>query len=121
MEALREFLLQATEFAVLVINIMALLAIIYGTVEAFIGAARTTVLGDSAEPAFHPVWLRYARWLVAGLTFQLAADILETAMEPSWDEVGMLAAIAAIRTLLNFFLGRDLVEVSREGIETKKV
>jgi len=50
------------------------------------------------------------RWLVAGLTFQLAADILLTAITTSWEEVGRLAAIAAIRTLLNYFLERDLSE-----------
>ena len=33
-------------------------------------------------------WLRLGRWLVAGLTFQLAADILETAITTNWDEVG---------------------------------
>jgi uncharacterized membrane protein len=49
------------------------------------------------------------------LTFQLAADIIETSLAPSWEDIGKLAAIAAIRTFLNFFLGRDLVEVSREG------
>jgi hypothetical protein len=37
---------------------------------------------------------------VAGLTFQLAADVLETAIATSWDEVARLAAIAAIRTFL---------------------
>jgi len=57
------------------------------------------------------VWLRLGRWLVAGLTFQLAADVLETAITTSWDEVARLAAIAAIRTFLNYFLERDLGEI----------
>ena len=56
------------------------------------------------------VWLRLGRWLVARLTFQLAADVLETAITTSWDEVARLAAIAAIRTFLNYF-ERDLGEV----------
>jgi uncharacterized membrane protein len=58
-------------------------------------------------------WLRLGRWLVAGLTFQLAADILETAITTSWDEVARLGAIAAIRTFLNFFLERDIREAAR--------
>jgi uncharacterized membrane protein len=57
------------------------------------------------------VWLRYARWLVAGLTFQLAADIIETSITTSWDAVARVAAIAVIRTFLNFFLEGDLTEV----------
>jgi uncharacterized membrane protein len=51
-----------------------------------------------------------------GLTFQLAADILETAITTSWDEVARLGAIAAIRTFLNFFLERDLGAIrERQG------
>lgn len=62
------------------------------------------------------VWLRYARWLVAGLTFQLAADILETSIAPSWDDIGRLAVIAVVRTALNYFLEHDLAEVrERQG------
>jgi uncharacterized membrane protein len=57
------------------------------------------------------VWLRLGRWLVAGLTFQLAADVLATAVTTSWEEVGRLAAIAAIRTFLNFFLERDISDI----------
>ena len=53
------------------------------------------------------------RWLVAGLTFQLAADILETAITTSWDEVARLGAIAAIRTFLNDFLERDIGQIRR--------
>ena len=64
---------------------------------------------------FEPdAWLRLGRWLVAGLTFQLAADILETAITTSWDEVVRLGAIAAIRTFLNYFLERDLGEIRQK-------
>jgi uncharacterized membrane protein len=54
------------------------------------------------------IWLRFGMWLLLGLEFELAADILRTAISPSWTDIGQLAAIAAIRTFLNFFLERDL-------------
>jgi uncharacterized membrane protein len=54
---------------------------------------------------------RYARWLVAGLSFQLAADILATSIAPSWDELVRLATVAVIRTFLNYFLEKDLSEI----------
>jgi uncharacterized membrane protein len=57
------------------------------------------------------VWLRYARWLVAGLTFQLAADIIETSITTGWESVARLAAIALIRTMLNYFLEMDLEDM----------
>ena len=56
------------------------------------------------------VWMNYGRWLIAGLTFQLAADILETSIRTSWEAIGQLAAIAVIRTFLNYFLEKDIIE-----------
>ncbi len=55
---------------------------------------------------------------MGGLTFQLAADILETSIAPTWDEIGRVGAIAVIRTFLNFFLERDLAEVERHEAES---
>ena len=56
---------------------------------------------------------------MAGLTFQLAADIIESAFSPGWDEIGRLAAISVIRTFLNYFLERDLAELERREIESE--
>jgi len=38
----------------------------------------------------------------------LAADILATAIAPTWYDIGKLAAIATLRTALNYFLEREL-------------
>ena len=55
-----------------------------------------------------------ARYLALALEFQLAADVLETAILPEWSKIGQLAAIAAIRTALNYFLSKELSEEKRE-------
>jgi uncharacterized membrane protein len=34
--------------------------------------------------------------------------VVQTTIAPSWDEVGRVAAIAAIRTFLTYFLDRDM-------------
>jgi len=62
-------------------------------------------LSDGSREA---VRLRLARWLALALEFELAADILRTAVSPNWDEIGKLAAIATLRTLLNYFLQREI-------------
>lgn len=54
------------------------------------------------------VRLRLGRWLAIALEFLLAADILKTAVAPSWDDIGKLAAIATLRTLLNYFLEKEI-------------
>ena len=101
-----------THNVALVIEAMALVIIAFGSIEAFIASARTVAMHITLEgETRRAIWLRYARWLIAGLTFQLAADVIDTAIAPTWDEIGRLGAIAAIRTFLNFFLERDLEEV----------
>ncbi|MCP4182793.1 MAG: DUF1622 domain-containing protein [Hyphomicrobiales bacterium] len=62
-----------------------------------------------------PDWLqitrsKLAKCLVLALELQLAADVLATAMAPSWEQIGKLAAIAAIRTFLNYFLTAEMRE-----------
>jgi uncharacterized membrane protein len=55
------------------------------------------------------------RWLALGLEFELAADILRTAVAPTWNEIGQLAAIAVLRTLLNFFLQKEIESAARRA------
>jgi uncharacterized membrane protein len=65
--------------------------------------------------------LALGRSLTVALEILLAADILKTAVAPSWNDIGQLAAIAAIRTALNFFLERELEKSKSEhenNIET---
>ena len=61
--------------------------------------------------------LTLARFLAIALEFQLGADILSTAVAPSWDAIGKLAAIAIIRTALNYFLSREMQE-EQKGVAT---
>jgi uncharacterized membrane protein len=110
---MEDWLQVATRHAVMLIDAMALVLVAIGTLEAFVNGLRAMLTRPATSHEARAVWLRYVRWLVGGLTFQLAADILETAIAPTWQDLGQLAAIAAIRTFLNYFLERDLDEVLR--------
>ncbi len=84
-----------------------------GAVVVAVGAARGLVelarcLSGPGERSFGGVRLTLARYLSLALEFQLAADILSTSIAPSWDQIGKLAAIAVIRTALNYFLAREM-------------
>lgn len=68
----------------------------------------------SAHRSFVAIRLGLGRFLALGLEFQLAADILLTAVAPSFAQIGQLAAVAAIRTALNFFLTREIDRERRE-------
>lgn len=58
--------------------------------------------------SFTPIRLAFARYLTLALELQLAADILSTSVAPTWDRIGKLAAIAVIRTALNYFLSKEM-------------
>ena len=115
---MRELLISVTEFAVVIIDGIALLVVIVGTVAAFVAVVRA-LFSPLAGRDRRALWLNYARWLVAGLTFQLAADIIESAITESWDAVGRLAAVAVIRTFLDYFLERDMTEVRGRAATTQ--
>ncbi|XLM20652.1 DUF1622 domain-containing protein, partial [Chromobacterium piscinae] len=59
---------------------------------------------------YNQLRLAFARFLALALELQLAADILSTAVAPSWDQIGKLGAIAVLRTALNYFLAREMRE-----------
>ena len=110
---MREWLAVLTENAVVVIDTIALIVILVGTIEAVIrGIGVVLKPGHDDQRA---VWLRYARWLIGGLTFQLAADIIETSIRTDWQSIAMLGAIALIRTFLNYFLERDVQEARNDS------
>lgn len=92
-----------------------------------IGFGILAALWGFVRTAFGPVPHRYnviritfAKHLALALEFQLAADILSTAIAPSWDQIGKLGAIAVIRTALNYFLSRE-IQAEQRQIERGRV
>lgn len=107
---MREWLVLLTEPAITVIDMLALVIVVFSTLEAFVRACQL-MFTDATGHERRQVWLRYARWLVAALTFQLAADILETSTSSSWESLIRIASIAVIRTFLNYFLEKDVADI----------
>jgi uncharacterized membrane protein len=105
---MEDLLREIARYVALVIEAIAILVIAIGAVEALIATLRVMLGGHALNIEKRAVWLDFARWLVPGLTFQLAADIVQTTIAPTWDEVGRVAAIATIRTFLTYFLDRDM-------------
>ncbi len=101
-----EYLARGIEFAAaLIIGIAA--------VEATIKAPSLFVRRGEPPQAKTEVRLTLGRWLAVGLEFELAADILRTAVTPSWNDIEQLVAIAALRTALNYILEREIRQESR--------
>lgn len=117
---MKEWLIYLSGQTIILIDFVALLVIALGTVEVLINVARTAFTSTTGHEQ-REVWIRYARWLVAGLTLQLGADIIETAITTSWDAIGRIVAIALIRTFLNYFLELDISEIRHRQSESKDI
>lgn len=117
---MEEWLVAITKGAVRCVELMALVILFLGTVQAFINGLRAMLRPSATNHQRREVWLQYSRWLIYGLTFQLAADIIETSVAPSWNEIGQLGVIAVIRTFLNFFLERDIAETRERDIKAQE-
>lgn len=104
---MHDLILGITEWVAIAVEAAAVLVVALAVIQAVLGFLRAffTYAEDKANDG---VRLRLARWLMLALEFALAADILRTAIAPGWDEIGKLAAIAALRTVLNFFLQREM-------------
>ncbi len=94
---------RGVEFAAAVIIALA-------AVEALIKAGVIFFRRSIPGAAKNEVRLTLGRWLAVALEFELAADILNTAVTPTWSDIEKLAAIAGLRTALNYFLEREIRE-----------
>ncbi len=107
-------IISAVEWLRLGVETTGAVIIAIGVVVAITGVIRVFIGGTSSD--FFSVRLTLARYLALALEFQLGADILSTAIAPTWDQIGKLGAIAVIRTALNYFLTREMkIEESRRA------
>jgi uncharacterized membrane protein len=95
------------------VEAIAVIIIAYGALEAFAKSLWHVGHGRSIRGWRKQLLVDFGVWLLLGLQFALAADIVRSVIAPTWNDIGQLAAIAAIRTFLNHFLERDLDDMGR--------
>jgi uncharacterized membrane protein len=103
-----------TNYAALILETLAVAIVFGGGVDAF--ARLISVTRHSTHGARKEVWRRFGMWLLLGLEFQLAADIIRSVVSQDWRDIGELAAIAVIRTFLNYFLEKDLEHAAEPAV-----
>ena len=108
--------LLATNIA-LAVEMVAVVIVAFGAVQALVVALGPLFGKPGGIGWRRRVWVNFGAWLLLGLQFALAADIVRSVISPSWTEIGHLAAIAAIRAFLSYFLEKDLIEQRREADE----
>jgi uncharacterized membrane protein len=101
----------------LLIEGAAVLIVTVGSIDAFGRLMWVVVTPGVTHGERKAIWRRYGMWLLLGLEFELAADIIGSVLSPTWQEVGKLGAIAVIRTFLNYFLEKDLESADAAAAE----
>jgi uncharacterized membrane protein len=104
--------------ASLIVEAAAVLVVFYGALEALTRLLWIVVTPSTTHGERKALWRRFGVWLLIGLEFELAADIIDSVVSPSWMDIGKLGAIAVIRTFLNYFLEKDLEHAEKAGEET---
>ena len=113
---LESFAESITKYLASAVEILAAIVIGIGVVQFLFRYARYLVAKQKREST-SAIRVRFGSTLTLALELLLGADILATAIAPTWDDIGKLAAIAVLRTALNYFLEREL---KNSGIEKNK-
>jgi uncharacterized membrane protein len=122
-ETIRTYLDSWGELTEVILKAISLLCIVAGAILSFTRAIKKRRASAGDHPLHTYFRMIFGGWLVVALEFQLAADIVGTIVSPTTAHLIELGAIAVIRTLLNYFLGRELNEendVLNERVEIKE-
>ncbi len=108
MEQIETFLGNLGNYVSLLLDFISVLCIIAGLVSALYLSVKKTVKHHT--PLHRRVKLQFGGWLALALEFQLASDIVKTTVAPTYSNLIQLAALAIIRTFLNYYLNKELME-----------
>ena len=108
------------ELVALFIQAGAVLVVTFGAVQAISLVAAAIWQREADSPRGREIWLQFATWILLALEFALAADLVRTAVAPTWDDISKLAVIATIRTMLNYFLAKDIASFDQSRDEGPK-
>src|SRR5262245_7844526 len=110
---MEELFIRFAEIAERLSEAAAVIVVTFGSAEAFLKLVWVAVTPGATHGVRKAIWRRFGMWLLLGLEFALAADIIGSVVSPTWQDIGELGAIAVIRTFLNYFLEKDLKEAGR--------
>jgi len=109
-----------------VVGIIGGLIIIFGVLHAFLLVMGYWFGGKKKKHkdeylSLDVIRLDLGRYIILGLEFFIAKDIIETLIVPSWGEIGMLTVVVILRTVLSYFLTRELYQIESSKIEHRKI
>jgi uncharacterized membrane protein len=113
--SMEEVFVEIARTASLLVEAAAVIVVSYGALESFIKLLWIIITPKATHGERKSLWRRFGMWLLLGLEFELAADIIGSVISPTWQDIAELGAIAVIRTFLNYFLEKDLEQAETTG------
>ena len=110
-----ELFIRFAQVAEMLSEAAAVIVVTFGSLEAFLKLLWIVATPGATHGERKAIWRGFGTWLLLGLEFALAADIVGSVVSPTWQDIGELGAIAVIRTFLNYFLERDLENAEASG------
>jgi uncharacterized membrane protein len=102
------------QYAAYFLEIAAILIVFIGSLRILVPYIGHCIFAPNGLREFTAVRLRLGHSLSLGLEFLIGADILKSAVAPTWQNLGLLAGIVAIRSVINFLLTWELKEADTE-------
>ena len=97
-----------------IISVISLLIVTYGALIAFINELKRFT-GKYTSINIRRLRATFGTYLLLGLEFLIASDILKTVLEPTLNELAILGGIVVLRTVLSVFLNKEIKELEAEN------
>ncbi len=107
----------AMEFVLPLLKALSVLIIIWGVVCAairLVGMEIKLLQGKPYKRDAAVIRQHLGYYLLLALEFLIAVDVIETLIHPDWKELGVLAGLVVLRTLMSFSLNWELKEIEKE-------
>lgn len=106
------------------ISVISLVIVVYGAIIALFDFLKNEAMrftGRYSPTNIRKIRAGFGTYMLLGLEFLIASDILKTVLEPGWNELLILAGIVVLRTVLSFFLNKEIKELQAEETSGESV
>lgn len=100
-----------------IISVISLLIVTYGVLVGFVAFLRNEIKRFNGTYTINNIrQLRadFGSYLLLGLEFLIASDILKTVVDPTLDELAILGGVVVVRTVLSVFLNKEIKELAKD-------
>jgi uncharacterized membrane protein len=111
------------EYIVLIIEIIVgilVAAIVIITLANLVKLLLSKIRKEQRQVYVHKIVARMLRGLLIALDFLIAADLLQTVLDPTLEETAVFALIVVLRILLSWSLSKEIEMGAKEESNTNK-